>query len=159
MPEDNRARMIKLAEEFFNMKNDPTQLTVGEDTMKRLLEIHPNTLSEKTDENGPIAWMLIIPTTKEVMDDFLAQKITEKDILDRTHVGAKYDAIYLCSALVLPEYRGKGLTKQVVTDAIQSIMNQHTIKSLFVWSFSIEGKRLANVVAKECNLPLFESSV
>jgi len=141
------------------MKNDPAQLSVDEGTIRRLLEIHPNTLSEKTDENGPIAWMLIIPTTKEVMDDFLAQKITEKDILDRTHVGAKYDAIYLCSALVLPEYRGKGLAKQVVTDAIQSIMNQHTIKSLFVWSFSIEGKRLANVVAKECNLPLFESSV
>jgi hypothetical protein len=46
MSEDNRARMIKLAEEFFNMKNDPTQLSVDENTMKRLLEIHPATLTE-----------------------------------------------------------------------------------------------------------------
>jgi len=159
MPEDNRARMIKLAEEFFNMKNDPAQLSVDEDTIRRLLEIHPNTLSEKTDENGPIAWMLIIPTTKEVMVNFLAQKITEKDILNRTHVGAKYDAIYLCSALVLPRYRGKGLAKQMVREAIQSILNQHPIQSLFVWSFSIEGKKLANAVAKEFNLPLFEKPV
>jgi GNAT superfamily N-acetyltransferase len=103
--------------------------------------------------------MLIIPTTKEVMDDFLLKKITEKEILDRTPHGVKYDSIYLCSALVLPEYRGKGLAKQMVTDAIQSIMNQHSIKSLFVWSFSIEGKKLANAVAKEFNLPLFEKPV
>ncbi len=156
MPEDNRARMIKLAEEFFDMKNDPAQLSVDEDTMKRLLDIHPSTLLEKTDENGPIAWMLIIPTTKKVMDDFLSNKITEKEILNRITIGEKYDAIYLCSALVLPEYRGKGLAKQMVRNAIQSILNQHPIQSLFVWSFSIEGKRLANWAAKEFNLPLFE---
>ena len=148
--------MRKLAEEFFDMKNDPTQLSVDEDTMKCLLEINPSTLSEKTDENGPIAWMLIIPTTKKVMDDFLTRKITEKEILDRTPLGEKYDTIYLCSALVLPEYRGRGLAKQMVLHEIQSILNQHPIQSLFVWSFSTEGKSLANWVANELNLPLFE---
>jgi len=156
MPGNNRARMIKLAEEFFDMKNDPAQLSVDEDTMKRLLEINPSTLSEKTDENGPIAWMLIIPTTKKVMDDFLTRKITEKEILDRTPLGEKYDTIYLCSALVLPEYRGRGLAKQMILHAIQSILNQHPIQSLFMWSFSTEGKSLANWVANELNLPLFE---
>jgi len=148
--------MRKLAEEFFDMKNDPAQLSVDEDTMKCLLEINPSTLSEKTDENGPIAWMLIIPTTKKIMDDFLTRKITEKEILDRTPLGEKYDTIYLCSALVLPEYRGRGLAKQMVRHAIQSILNQHPIQSLFVWSFSTEGKSLANWVANELNLPLFE---
>lgn len=156
MHQDNRARMRKLAEEFFDMKNDPAQLSVDEDTMKCLLEINPSTLSEKTDENGPIAWMLIIPTTKKIMDDFLTRKITEKEILDRTPLGEKYDTIYLCSALVLPEYRGRGLAKQMVLHAIQSILNQHPIQSLFVWSFSTEGKSLANWVANELNLPLFE---
>jgi len=148
--------MRKLAEEFFDMKNDPAQLSVDEDTMKCLLEINPSTLSEKTDENGPIAWMLIIPTTKKIMDDFLTRKITEKEILDRTPLGEKYDTIYLCSALVLPEYRGRGLAKQMVLHEIQSILNQHPIQSLFVWSFSTEGKSLANWVANELNLPLFE---
>ena len=124
--------------------------------MKCLLEINPSTLSEKTDENGPIAWMLIIPTTKKIMDDFLTRKITEKEILDRTPLGEKYDTIYLCSALVLPEYRGRGLAKQMVLHEIQSILNQHPIQSLFVWSFSTEGKSLANWVANELNLPLFE---
>lgn len=156
MHQDNRARMRKLAEEFFDMKNDPAQLSVDEDTMKCLLEINPSTLSEKTDENGPIAWMLIIPTTKKIMDDFLTRKITEKEILDRTPLGEKYDTIYLCSALVLPEYRGRGLAKQMILHAIQSILNQHPIQSLFVWSFSTEGKSLANWVANELNLPLFE---
>jgi GNAT superfamily N-acetyltransferase len=156
MPRDNRDRMIKLAEEFFDMKNDPAQISVDEKTMQRLLLIHPSTLSEKTDENGPIAWILIIPTIKKVMGDFLVNKITEKEILECTPLGAKYDAIYLCSALVLPEYRGKGLAKQMVREAVQTILNQHPIQSLFVWSFSIEGKRLADWVAKEFNLLLFK---
>jgi ribosomal protein S18 acetylase RimI-like enzyme len=159
MPDDNRARMIKLAEEFFNMKNDPAQLPVNEETMKHLLEIHPNTLSEKTDENGPIAWILIIPTTKKVMNDFLGQKITEKEILERTPIGGKYHAIYLCSALVLPEYRNKGLAKQLLIDAIESIMKQHPIKFLFLWSFSEEGRSLAASIAKAFNLPLFQRAV
>ena len=156
MHQDNRARMRKLAEEFFDMKNDPAQLSVDEDTMKCLLEINPSTLSEKTDENGPIAWMLIIPTTKKIMDDFLTRKITEKEILSCTPLRVKYGVIYLCSALVLPEYRGRGLAKQMVLHEIQSILNQHPIQSLFVWSFSTEGKSLANWVANELNLPLFE---
>lgn len=146
--------MIKLAEEFFNMKNDPTQLSVNEDIMKHLLEIHPSTLSEKTNENGPIAWTLIIPTTIQVMDDFLSQKITEKEILDYTLLGVKYETIYLCSALVLPEYRGEGLAKQMVIESILLIIKHHPIKHLFVWSFSIAGKRLAISIAKELNLPL-----
>ena len=148
--------MIKLAEEFFNMKNDPAQLSVDESTMKRLLEIHANTLTEKIDKNGPIAWMLVIPTQKKVMKDFLSKKISEREILDKTIVGENYDTIYLCSALVLPEYRNKGLAKEMLSDAIRSIMQQHPIESLFLWSFSKEGNRLAGWAANEFNLKLYE---
>jgi len=156
MSTDNRARMIKLAEEFFDIKNDPAQISVDENTIKRLLEIHPATLSEKTDQNGPIAWMLIIPTTKKVMNDFLSKKISEREILDRTIIGEKYETIYLCSALVLPEYRHKGLAKEMLSGAISSIMDKHQIESLFLWSFSKEGKRLARWAAEKFHLRLYE---
>ena len=39
MPMSNLERMIALADEFFQAKNDPEQ-------------IHPDTLKEETDENG-----------------------------------------------------------------------------------------------------------
>ena len=152
--EENLQRMIALAEEFFETKNDPNQISVTEEIMERLHEIHPATMTEKREAKGPIAWMLIIPTTQALMEEFIAKKINEQDLLSRTPIGGRYDAIYLCSALVLPEYRGKGLAKSLLSDAVRSIRVQHPIKSLFYWGFSVEGEKLAASVAREVNLPL-----
>jgi len=154
MSEDNLERMIKLADEFFGMRTDPSQLSVTPEVMTKLKHIHPPTISEETDRNGPVAWMLIIPTTKDVMEQFLREGIGEQELLEKTHPGEKFEAIYLCSALVLPEYRGKGIASRLVKQAIRAIMEQHPIRHLFVWSFSPEGERLAGSVAGEFRLPL-----
>jgi len=156
MSKNNLERMIKLAEEFFEAKSDPLQITVTEETMERLRRIHPATMTEKTDEDGPIAWMLLIPTTHEVMQKFISKKINEQQLLDATPLGANYDTIYLCSALVLPEHRRKGLARELVSKAISSIRKDHPIKYLFYWPFSNEGNGLAVAMAKKFKLPLYE---
>lgn len=156
MTVDNLQRMIKLAEEFFETKNDPDQISVSEEIMGRLHELHPSTMSEKKNENGPIAWVLVIPTTHQLMEEFISKAINEKELLDRTPSGIGYDAIYLCSALVLPEERGKGLAKELIIDAVRSIQKKHPIKTLFYWSFSPEGKGLATSVANTLHIPLRE---
>jgi GNAT superfamily N-acetyltransferase len=152
---DNRERMIRLAEEFFDMKNDPDQLAVDGETMARLRAIHPDTMSEESDNNGPIAWMLVIPTMHALMEKFVRGEINEREILEGTSPGGRYDALYLCSALVLPEHRGKGLARRLASRAILSIMKDHPVRSLFYWSFSPEGDALAVSIAREFNLPLF----
>jgi len=154
MPKDNLERMIKLADEFFGMRTDPSQLSVTPEVMTKLKEIHPATLSEETNGNGPVAWMLIIPTTEDVMEQFLREEISERELLEKTRPGETFEAIYLCSALVLPEYRGKGIARRLVRQAIVSIMEQHPVQHLFVWLFSAEGERLAGLVAGEFRLPL-----
>ncbi len=154
MYQENLERMIKLADEFFETKNDPMQISVTEQTMALLKRIHTNTMSEISTEKGPIAWILVIPTTYELMEKFIAKEINEQDLLHDTPVGGTYDTIYLCSALVLPEHRGKGLAKQLASDAIKSIATQHPIKCLFYWGFSIEGEKLASAIAGEFGLPL-----
>lgn len=154
MGDENLERMIRLAEEFFETKNDPAQITVDGETMDRLRRIHPGTLTEQTDEKGPIAWILVIPTTSAVMEKFVAKEINERELLDVTPLGATYDALYLCSALVLPEHRGKGVAKRLLSQAVRSIQKDHPIKHLFTWAFSVEGERLADSVARECTLPL-----
>ena len=155
MQEKNLERMIKLAEDFFETKNDPSQISVTEEVMDRLQKIHPSTRSEERDENGPIAWVLLIPTTREVMTRFIAKEINEQQLLDETMPGGRYEAVYLCSALVLPEHRGKGLARRLTTKAISSIRQQHPIECLYVWSFSDEGERLATAIANEVGLPLY----
>ena len=156
MIDKNLERMIHLAEEFFEAKSDPDQIAVDENVIDRLRTIHPNTMSEERDENGPVAWILLIPTSKELMMQFIERKINEKDILVRTVPGLEYESIYLCSALVLPEYRKKGIAQRLAVTAIKAIQKEHPVSSLFYWSFSDEGDRLARAIALGTGLPLYK---
>jgi len=107
----NYERMMQLAEDTFAVKNDPSQLDVDEEVINHLLKIHPSTVSEKDDGDGPVAWILLLPTTEKLMHQFLNKEITEKELYVRTPLNEKYDAVYFCSAMVLEEFRKKELQK------------------------------------------------
>jgi GNAT superfamily N-acetyltransferase len=154
MYNENFERMIALVDEFFATKNDPEQISVDKRTMARLRRIHPKTMNEIGTKKGPIAWAMVIPTTETLMDQFVSKTISEKELLRKTPLHARYDALYLCSALVLHEYRGKGLAKKLLINAVRSIRKEHDISWLFYWGFSREGKKLAAFVARDLNLPL-----
>lgn len=152
----NFERLIQLADEVFAVKSDPTQLDVNQKVLERLHKIHPATVSEYDDGNDPVAWVLLIPTTLDLMNRFLETEISEKALFELTPLNAKFDAIYLCSALVLEEYRRKGITKQLCINAIESIRKEHPLKAAFVWAFSKEGDLAAETIARLAGLPLFK---
>lgn len=146
--------MLALASESFAAQNDPQQLDVNEEVIGQLAQLHPSTLSEYMDGDGPVIWVLLIPTTKALMNRFIQGEMGETELLGRTPVGSSYDALYLCSALTLPEYRGKGLTKKLCLHAIRDIMKTNPIDFLFVWNFSEEGDGLSKAIASELQLSL-----
>ncbi len=151
----NFERMLQLAEDVFAVRNDPDQLDVNESVISHLQQLHPATVSEYDDGHGPVAWVLLIPTSTELMNRFLEGDITEKQLYERTPIGASYDALYLCSAMVLEEYRRQGITKRLVLKAIENICEDHPIKALFVWSFTEEGDQAAEALAHLTSLPLY----
>jgi GNAT superfamily N-acetyltransferase len=124
--------------------------------MKKLRDIHPDTLTQEENDDGPVCWILLIPTTEKIMRDFLSHTLNEQQLLENTSPGLQYDAVYLCSALVLPEYRGKGIAKRLTFDAIQAIRKNHPIHYLYYWSFSAEGDGLAASVANETGMTLLK---
>ena len=150
----NYSRMLRLIDEVFATRSDPGQLQVTQEELKKLAMIHPATLTEKSDANGPLIWVLMIPTTKKIMDDFISGNITETELLERTIPGEAYNCIYLCSVTTLPEMRGKGETKALCVAALKSIMRDHAISTLFVWPFTKEGSSLAKSLAETCGLEL-----
>lgn len=152
----NYERLIQLADEVFAVKSDPSQLDVNLEVLERLQKIHPGTVSAFDDGNGPVAWVLLIPTTIELMNRFLEKQISEKELFHLTPVHSSYDAIYLCSALVLEEYRRKGITKQLALSAIEEIGKSNPLKALFVWAFTKEGDLAAEKIAEISELPLFK---
>jgi hypothetical protein len=152
----NLERMIQLATDVFDVKNDPSQLDVDQHVIERLLRLHPAAVSEYNDGNGPVAWFLCIPTTISLMDRFINQDITEKELFDLTPENVAYDALYLCSALVLPEYRQQGITKTLADKAIEKIRAGNPLKALFIWPFSHEGMMASESIARLANLPLYK---
>lgn len=156
MNQNNLHRLLQLVEETFDVKNDPEQLDVNQAVITRLQQMHPCAMTEITNDDGPIAWALLIPTTTDVMNRFLLKEISEKQLYELTPIDAKFETVYLCSAIVLPEFRRKGLLKMVLTDAILEIRKEHPIESLFVWAFTQEGDLAAQKIADLVGLPLFK---
>ncbi len=154
----NFERMLQLAEEVFASRTDPDQLDVNEKVLEHLREIHPATVSSHEEEGGPVAWLLVIPTTLELMQKFLTAEISERQLYEQTPLHATYEALYLCSAMVLEEYRRKGFTKKMSLEAIDMIRKDHPIQALFVWTFSKEGLLSAEALAKSVKLPLYHRS-
>jgi hypothetical protein len=156
MAKNNFDRMMQLADDVFAVKNDPDQIDVDESVIKRLQKMHPATVSEFNNGNGPVAWVLLIPTTSELMYLFLEKKISEKELFEKTPFNVTYDALYLCSALVLEEYRRKGIAKKLFLDAIEKIRKDHPVKVLFTWPFSKEGDLGSEKIAILTSLPLLK---
>lgn len=148
--------MLQLSDEVFSSRTDPDQLNVDEKLMQHLQLIHPDTISEYEEGNGPICWILCIPTTLDLMNQFIDQKISERELYELTPLNAKYEAIYLCSALLLEEFRGKGIALNIAIQAIERIKIDHAIKALFFWAFSKEGEKLGEKISELMGLPLYK---
>lgn len=150
----NLERMIALAEDVFDVRNDPSQLAITPEVMDLLRRLHHATLREESTPDGPIAWMIVIPTSRDTMRRFLAGELDEPELLDCAVREVSCEAVYLCSALVLPEYRKKGIARRMVLDSIAEIGRDHRIRDLYVWPFSKEGDLLAVSISRACGLPL-----
>ena len=151
----NFLRMLDLVNEVFDVRHDPDQLDVSESVREKLLLLHPNTMSEQSNEDGPIAWILLIPTTKDVMNCFVSAQITEKQLFEETRPGDDFSAIYLCSACVLPEFRGQGIAKELTLNAVEKMQQAYHIEALYFWKFSDDGERLAKALGVQQNLPVY----
>lgn len=51
---DNYARMMQLAEEVFAVHEDPTQLQVDAEVLEHLRRLHPASVNEEADADGPV---------------------------------------------------------------------------------------------------------
>ena len=149
-------RMIQLAAATFAAHNDPDQLDVDEAIMKQLQDLHPATISQHIEGDGPVCWVLFIPTNIAIMNQFIQGHISEGTLLKLTPLQAKYDELYLCSCLVLPEFRRQGIAKKVAYASIKILREDHPIKNLFVWNFSDEGAAFSATIARHEGLPLLE---
>jgi hypothetical protein len=150
----NEARMYELIDDVFDTQNDSTQLRFSENDIEKLISLSPHTLQEAANEDGPYAWISVFPTSLDLMNQFLSEQINERQLFDLTNKEDNNEVVYLCSAIVLPEFRNQGLALKLTIQAIEALQLSYPIRVALVWPFSDNGFRLAEKAAEACGLSL-----
>lgn len=148
------AKEMKIAEEFFGTENDPGQIPITSESINKLDKLCSGWLASELDENNePISWAIAMPTQKQLADDFLNNKISERELLDLTVPADIYDAVYFVSVITVPEYRGKGLGTKVAKRVLQN-MSLTNDALYFVWPTSNEGMALVKKIKNELGVEI-----
>lgn len=136
---DGKRRQI--TEKYFGTSNDPDQIPIAKSTLEKLKQLSDYCINCAYDRENPVSWSIVIPTSKELMEDFVTCKITEREMFERTRVGDS-GALYLCSVFTVSEFRGKGLAKELLTEQINLFLKKYPEMELFSWIYSDEGGKL-----------------
>lgn len=149
-------QMMTLAEDTFGTRDDPDQMPVTQESAEKLNLLTPDWLAYKVDPTGKLkAFAVVTPTTREIAERFLAGEITEREILELTTPQERYSALYLCSAITVPEYQRQGLATDLFKELIAGISLTDDAL-LFAWTFNEGGtalaKRLESDLGKEIKI-------
>jgi GNAT superfamily N-acetyltransferase len=136
------SEILKTAEEYFGTSEDVEQIPATQEALERNLALHPKSFIYKTTEdNKLIGWVTVLPTSKKLAEDFLSNKITERELLYLTSFSEEYEALYFCSAFILPEHRRKGYSFKMFMEAIEWIPCVPD-QLMFAWPITLEGEML-----------------
>lgn len=148
--------MLKAGEDFFGTENDPNQIPSNWDALNRLLTINPHTLVVKKDKSGSfIGWAAFLPTTQKLMIPFLKNEINERQLFYLTS-RSDYDAIYVISVFVKPEFSSGGYSKNLLMEGIQPLLKPNI--KIFYEGFSEEGKRLGQILSTRLGIEVYDKA-
>lgn len=158
MEKSNYQRLLQLVDELFNTKSDPDQLDVNEAVINTLQQISPVLVYEHQMAQEAVAWVTLIPSNETLTEAFINGSLTEKTYFEKSVELKQFDTIYLCSAIVLEEFRHQGIVSQHCKMAIENMCRHHSIKQLAAWPFTTEGLNCAKSIASKLELPLILKS-
>lgn len=135
-------KILGIAEQFFGTASDPDQIPITKESFYKLQKLHPKTVVCKMENGEPVSWVVILPTSNALAEKFLKGEITERELLNKTEPQERYEALYLCAAFTVPEFRRKGYIIELGKEAIEAIPHIENVR-FFAWPVSKEGKLLA----------------
>lgn len=151
--EDEIKWMNNWANKFFgeadNIMVEPTL-----DNALKTVNLDKNTYVCFKNGSDVIGWSLVLPASKNAMKKFLKEELTEKELFLDTLENKKFETLYVFAAIVMPEYRNKGLAKELLSYQIKYFKSEYEITDFFAWTFSEEGKKLVASLERELNIKI-----
>ncbi len=94
------------------------------------------------DNEKPIAWSIVLPTSRGSKTKFLNREITENQLFEDSINNQSFESLYIFAAIVLPNYRKRGFAKELARYQINYFKSTYKITDYFAWIFSPEGEKL-----------------
>lgn len=131
----------RIAEEFYGTAQHPDQIPINEESQNKLHQLHPKAVLFKLIDGEPVSWIVVIPTTKALGEQFVNGEITERVLFDQTQPSDRYEALYLCSVFTVRGHQRQGYGMQLLREALDSIPLVQD-PYLFCWIYSKEGEAM-----------------
>ena len=148
MDEQALEKIMKISEDFFDTENDPEQIPISLESLRKLQNLHPKTFVCREENGEPLSWIVVLSTSRELENKFLGGEISERELLDLSKKENRYEAIYLCFAFTQPSARRRGLTIQLFKEALAEIPKNQDVE-FFAWPYSEEGRLMLEKLAQE----------
>ena len=144
-----------IAEQFYGTETHPDHIPINADSAAKLDSISTIWFNCALDEKGePISWVVLIPTSHDLMQAFVSGTITERQLFDATATETPQEALYLCSALTIPAYRRKGLAMKLMLEAVETFEATGP-KELFAWPYSPEGEQMIKTMSERLKRKIY----
>ena len=147
--------------EFFGMPNDPEQFQATKENRDYIYSHLRKFLNIIRFGNEIIGYSFMIPCSNNIADLFIKKRISENDLFNRVKEeridDTNFEAIYLCSSIIRPEHRRKGLALEGFVKLIKPLMEKRNFKSrFFFWGYTPAGRAAVLKLARVLNVCIEE---
>jgi hypothetical protein len=151
MTEKQIGKILKEIEKFFQMGVNEKQAPATVEVFHKIETLHPSAVKYFMDGDDIVSIAFAVPTSKDLAEKFLSDKITERELFALSGPMERYGALYFYIAFTLRPYRGRGLTAQMFAASVREI--PHTDDVIFLsWPSTDAGNKVLDTVERELNI-------
>ena len=150
--EEDFDRMGKIADEFFDTKNDETQLPGEEVDYNFCKNVFPFSFCIVKKDNLPTGYSFILPCDEEGKQLFLSKSVNERELFYRilnleTNL---YSCFYIVATQIIPSFQRKGYATKLINFHLKRYSEFLKIPlKFFYWGATREGNALGAKISKK----------
>lgn len=142
-------KISEVATELFGTDEDETQAQPTVENTLKLILVEKHDFICLKNAGNLVAWSAVLPTSKELMEQFLNRTINERELFDLAVAQPCFECLYLVAAIVLPKWRRRGIGTSLMKAQIEYFKNKYKINIFYALILTKEGKKLIGALERD----------